>query len=141
VNREPIYAALFAKLSSSYTFVTASRRLKHWSDVPPADQPALFLTQERETAATTPGLNTVWQGRASVYLYANTGENIEIAPSTILNPMVDAIEATLKPDPISNKQTLGGLVQHVWIEGDIQTDEGVLGPQGVVIIPLVFKFA
>lgn len=141
MTREPIYAALFEKLASAYAFTTASRRFRHFADVAPADQPALFMTQRHETALTVPGLNTVWVGMADAYVYVNTNSDPAIAPGTILNPLIDAIETVLRPDPVSNKQTLGGLVQHVWIEGQIETDEGSLGDQGVAIIPITFKFA
>ena len=60
-------------------------------------------------------------------------------PSTILNGLVDAVAAALAPEPASNKQTLGGLVQHVWIDGAIVTDEGVLADQAVAIIPITLK--
>ena len=40
MNRETIHAALFARLSAVPGFVTASRRLKHWSDTPGGEQPA-----------------------------------------------------------------------------------------------------
>lgn len=136
-------AALFAKLQAVANFKTASRRLEHWDDVAPADQPALFLALRREEVTTAPpGTNPVSKITADCYLYANTGADRTIAPSTILNPLVDAIFAALVPDnAVTNKQTLGGLVQHCWIEGEIRTDEGVLGPQGVVIIPIIMKAA
>ena len=138
MDREAIYSALFAKLRTAAVFQTASRRLKHWSDVSPADQPALFQSQRRETANTLPGLNTIWELRVDVYLYARAPDQ-ENPPAQILNPLLDALAATLAPDPITNKQRLGGLVEHVWIEGEIETDEGVLGDQGVCIVPLVLK--
>ena len=47
--------------------------------------------------------------------------------------------ATLAPDPITNKCTLDGLVQHAWVEGTIETDEGLLGEQGFAMIPIVMK--
>lgn len=139
MNREAIYQALFVKLQAPASFKTASRRLKHWSDVAPADQPALFLTQRTETATATPGLNPVWLLNVDVYIYAHTNGDSAIAPSSILNPLIDAIVTALPFEVVSNKQTLGGLVQHCWIEGQVQTDEGSLGDQGVVIIPIVLK--
>ena len=48
--REPIYAALFTLASGAANFVTVSRRLRHWSDVGAAEQPALFMIQKSETA-------------------------------------------------------------------------------------------
>ena len=139
MNREAIYAALFAKLGNLPGIVTASRRLRHWDDVPQAEQPALFMAQRYESASGEPGLNRVWVLSVDVYLYARTGGNDP--PSTVLNPLIDAVEAAMATEPISNKQTLGGLVQHAWIDGQIETDEGLLGDQGVVIIPITMKVA
>ena len=139
--REDIAAALFAKLQTAAGFKTASRRLRHWDDVPPAQQPALFLSLKTEDIATVPGLNPVSKITYDAVIYAHTAGNEKVTPSSLLNPLVDAVQATLKPDAAYNKQTLGGLVQHVWIEGRIVTDEGVLGDQGVVIIPIVMKVA
>ena len=134
MNREAIYAALFAKLSAIPGFNTSSRKLKHWSDVPQSDQPALFVVQKHETGKNTRGIPTKWSLSATVYVYANSN-NSDVAPSQISNPLVDAIEAALAPD-FTGFQTLGGLVSHAWIEGTIETSEGVLGDQEVVIIPV-----
>ena len=141
MNREQIYSALFAKLQAVAGFVTVSRRLRHWDDVPQAEQPALFQAQKRESVSTEPGLNPVWLLSLDLYIYARTGEDRDESPATVINPLVDAVLETLAPDPITNKQTLGGLVQHAWVEGTIETDEGVLGEQGVAIIPIIIKVA
>ena len=135
--RETIYAALFAKLAASASFVTTSRRLKAWSDVSPIEQPALFLAQRSETATTVARQPTKWRLDVDVYLYVNTGGDPAVAPSTILNPILDAIVAAMGPDNgATNLATLGGLVQHAWIEGKIQPDEGVLGDQALAIVPI-----
>ena len=139
MNREAIYAALFARLQASATFKTTSRKLLHWVDVPAVQQPALFQAQRNETAATVPGQPTVWQFQVDVYIYVHTQGDKSLAPSQIINPLVDAVVALLAPNPIDNKCTLGGLVQHAWIEGAIQTDEGTLGDQAVSIIPIILK--
>lgn len=137
--RESIYSALFAKLQGVGGFTTVSRRLKHWGDVPSGDQPALYMAQRKEHAATTPGLETVFELHVDLYLYANTQGDASLSPSTILNPLIDAVLAAINFDPITNKQTLGGLVEYCVVDGEIATDEGVLGDQGVVIIPIVMK--
>jgi hypothetical protein len=138
--RETIYAALYAKVAAVAGFVTTSRRLLHWTDTPVGAQPALFMAQISETAeTTTPGLNTVYLLNVHLYIYANTRGDQTISPASILNPLIDAALLAATFDRISNKQTLGGLVEYVIPDGTIQTDEGVLGDQGVVIIPLVMK--
>lgn len=138
-SREAIYAALFAKVSAAASFTTISRRLQHWADVSPSLQPALFQAQVEEDPQTVPGLNTVYVLVVDLYIYANTAGDSTLSPSTILNPLMDAVLATLAFDKVTNKQTLGGLVEWCVPQGKIQTDEGVLGDQGVCIIRVAMK--
>ena len=138
MTREPIYEALFALLSGAAEFATASRRLRHWSAVDPAEQPALFQVQKRETAKAAEGSPTQWRAEIDVYVYCQAADD-ETPPASALNPLLDAIEAALAPkgaDLASGTQTLGGLVKHCWIAGAIETDEGALGGQAVGIVPL-----
>src|SRR5690348_2001477 len=133
MTREPIYSALFALLSAAASFATSSRRLRHWSDVGSAEQPALFVVQKSETAERKAGLPAKWRAAVDVYVYVHAPDD-ETAPSTVLNPLLDAIEAALAPQ--GSVQTLGGLAAHAWIAGKIETDEGVLGGQAVAIVPV-----
>jgi hypothetical protein len=135
MTREPIYEALFALLAAAAGFVTASRRLRHWSDVGPAEQPALFLAQKSESAERKPGQPPKWRALVDVYLYARAPDEVT-PPMSVMNPLLDAIEAALAPDPVGNLQSLGGLVEHCYLAGRIATDEGVLGGQAVAILPL-----
>lgn len=133
MTREPIYSALFALLSAAASFATASRRLRHWSDVGPAEQPALFVVQKSETAERKAGLPAKWRAAVDVYVYVHAPDETT-APATALNPLLDAIEAALASQGVV--QTLGDLAAHAWIAGKIETDEGVLGGQAVAIVPV-----
>ena len=137
-SRETIYAALFAKFAAVPGIITRSRKLEHWTDVVSSRQPALFQAQRNETPGQVQRLPAKWSLRADIYLYVHTGEGTDTVSSTLMNPLVDAIEAALAPDPLTEMQDLGlpGVVSHCWIAGTIETDEGVLGPQGVAIIPV-----
>jgi len=138
ITREPIYAALFARVAGAANFVTAGRRLRHWSGMAPAEQPALFMRQKQEVAKVpTLGAPTVWTLIVELYLYAHSS-NHYVSPATILNPLIDAVEATLAPLAATGLQDLGlpAMVQHARIAGKIQTDEGVLRDQAVAIIPV-----
>jgi hypothetical protein len=137
--REPIYSALFNLLRASAQFQTTSRRFQHWTNVSAPDQPALYMMPRTEGAETVPGLNTIWTLQVDVMIYVNTGGNDEISPNEVLNPLLDAVVASIAPSTITNKQTLGGLCEHCWIEGQIQTDEGVLSDQGFALIPIFIK--
>ena len=144
-TREAIYSALFTLVSGSASFVTASRRLRMWDQVSQAEKPALFMSQRREIATRQPGgLGTIWELHVDLVVYVQTNPDIATAPATLLNPLIDAIQNALVPtgaDRSQNRQTLGGIVQYARIEGDIQLDEGVLGDQGVAVIPVVIVTA
>ncbi len=135
MNREAIYSALFAKVTAAAGSATASRRLRHWSDVGPAEQPALFQVQKSETARRDAGLPPKWTFALDLFVYAHAPDDAT-APTTVVNPLVDAIETALAPDPVTNVQSLGCLVAHCWIAGKVETDEGVLGGQAVAIVPI-----
>lgn len=138
MNRENIYAALYSRLAAIPGLRTTGRKLRHWSDVDASQQPALFMTQGRQIA--TPGdpargVPTKWTLMADVYIYVRTdGDQI---PGTVMNPLLDALDAVMAPDnQMQRVQTLGGLVERCWIEGEIETDDGALGDQAVAIIPI-----
>lgn len=136
INREAIYAALFAKAQSITGLATVSRRLKHWSDVSPVQQPALFQAQGDPVAQVERGKPTVWLLRVDWYLYVNCGEDPKASTAPLLNEFLDNIEAALAPEVYKDEQTLGGLVQSCRIVGAVQTDEGTLGAQGVAVVPI-----
>jgi hypothetical protein len=79
----------------------------------------------------------VWTLNVELYLYAHSSDPYQ-APAMMLNPLVDAVEAALAPAATTGIQDLGlpTMVQHAYIAGRIETDEGVLGDQAVAIIPV-----
>ena len=132
--REPIYSALFAQLSAIAGLVTTSRRLLHWSDCSPNMQPALFMTQGTQKSQTQQkGLPYKWDLLVKVWIYVNVPDGT--SPDPVVNPILDQITALLTPAN-GNKLTLGGLVDEVIIDGDIETFEGTLGSQEVAIVPI-----
>jgi len=138
INREPIYAALFGLMETAADFAVVDRRLRHWSDVSPAEQPALFMAQKTELASVkTLGAPTVWTLSVDLYVYAHSSDPY-LAPATVLNPLIDAVEAALAPSAATGIQNLGlpAQVQHAYIAGKIEADEGVLGDQAVAIVPV-----
>ena len=118
-SRETIISALFTLLQGTAGINTSSRKVKHWSEVTQREQPALFLAQGKETLqAAKMGEPVRHTLTVMVYLYAHTQADSKTAPSQILNPIVDAIEAALHPTFEGTKQTLGGLVVLRWRERD-----------------------
>lgn len=137
MNRELIFTTLFARLQAINGIVTTSRRWKPVKDVSPVDQPALFLVPIRESVDGPIGMPRVFTIDADILIYAHTNGNKAIPASSILNPLIDAVAAAFVPDnQMTNRMTLGGLVEHCWLEGQIETDEGYFGDQGVVVLPV-----
>lgn len=136
MNRELIFSTLFAKVSSVAPFVTAERQVKLWNDVPPSEQPALFMGQGDQNVTTKFGCPSRNDMLVSLYVYCNRESDPGELAATQLNNCVDAIQEVLKPSIITGYNTLGGLVFNCVIEGRIETDEGLLGPQSVAVIPV-----
>lgn len=149
ITREPVWVALFNMLKGiQYVapgatvpgpLATYSRRLKHWSDVPADQQPALYLSQGNERHETVkPGLADKITARGKIYIYVQV-QNDDGVPGTVLNPILDQLQAlfpSATQNPMTGKQTLGGLVEHVLLQGEWLTFEGTLGAQEVCIVPL-----
>lgn len=148
MTREPIYAAVFAffaRLTNptiavpTPLFKTATRKLQHWDGVAGEDQPALLMQQRRESAVRRRGLPTIWTLHPVLFLYVRTNAQNDPTqiPALILNPLLDAIEGALEVDDlINNACTLGGLVSHCAIDGDIEIFQGDQGDEEVATIPL-----
>jgi len=83
------------------------------------------------------GAPIVWTLYAEFYIYVHSSDPY-LAPGTILNPLLDALEAALAPAPTTGIQNLGlpEMVQHAYIAGKVETDEGILGDQAVAIVPV-----
>jgi hypothetical protein len=138
IDREAIYSALWAAGAGAWNFASANRRLRHWSDVAPAEQPALFMSEKGGHAIVKAlGAPIVWTLYADFYIYAHSSDPYA-APASILNPLLDALEQALAPFPATGIQNLGlpDMVQHAYIAGKIETDEGVLGDQAIAIVPV-----
>lgn len=137
MNREAIMAALLAQVATS-AFATSGRRLIPWSQV--TEQPAIFVRHIKEEhpprPLPTPPRATI---HAEVWIYAKTPDPSDVPDSTI-NPLIDAVEAALVPSnaelAVGRGQTLGGLVNHCWIEGTIEVDPGDLDSQAIAVIPV-----
>jgi len=142
-SRETVMAALWARVSSAANFNTKSRILRHWSDLAPEDYNAIFMAKAAERIERRRGVPPKTTLGATLYVYVRTNtENDDGAqsPSEILDPILDAIDLALKPDatdPVKgNVCTLGGIVSHAWISGEIITSEGTLGNIEVAIVPV-----
>jgi hypothetical protein len=138
MTREAIYAAAFAFMTANVGsgVVSTSRRLKLWSDVTWSEQPAIFQAQVSEDSPIPPvkGLPYKWVLGVEWYVYVSSGDDNTMPPSTILNPILDSLEALF---PHAGKpQTLGNLVEEIRIAGRIRIAEMSQGTQAVALVPI-----
>ena len=147
-DMEPAWVALFAllrrKLSGSYEVM--GRHHVRPPQLPPESQPALFLVQVRETYKPGPAYGAPAKPMLSgfIILYFQAPAplleeigNEQILGVTILNDLLKGIRGALLPDDITEgKLTLGGLVDHCWLEGDADMDPGIYTQQGAAILPV-----
>jgi hypothetical protein len=144
MTREPIYAALFEFFSGltaggSPLFKVATRRPDHWEAFPPEEQPALLMRQRSEVAQHRLMLPTKWTFNLDLMLYVHTGasQDTTVIPEQLLNPLLDAIEASFAVDDLPNNAcTLGGLVSYAAIDGTVEEFLGSSGDQAVAIVPI-----
>src|SRR6185437_2532647 len=76
---------------------------------------------------------------ALVFLYALEPDR-HTSADMALNGLVDAVDAALTPPAYAETQTLGGLVQHCWIEGAIENYAGKDGVRAAAIVPVKMLF-
>jgi hypothetical protein len=140
ISRETLYSQIFAAwqpMKTDGTFTTISRRLDNFANVPSALQPALFQLQAGEHIVPRRGLPSKMAPAAlELFIYA-TSNDPSIAPSSVLNPLVDRVTGLLAPLPGMEYQSLNIQgVQHIWVEGEVKFSEGLLTNQSVAIIPV-----
>jgi hypothetical protein len=139
---EQIDATLFALLQTvGSSIVTYSRRLKNYNEVPTEIQPALYLASgdldpKLGGDARVPGMPFRWKLHRKIWLYTNAGNDDTLIPSSLINPVINSVLKVLAPKTPGDRQTLSGLVYHCYLAGRIQTDEGLLGPQAVAVMPI-----
>jgi hypothetical protein len=132
MRREAIFMALAKQLKAVPGIKTFSRKLLHWSDVPAVEQPALFMTASNQSISFD-GYGMLVKRSLPVKLYLYN-QNTDYPG--LQNDLLDHIEAALQPPSGEEVLTLGNLVSYCRIEGEIETDEGLLGEQSIAIIPI-----
>ncbi len=137
-NAAALYALVNAAAGTVVRLVTSGRTLRHYDQVSPAEMPALFQAQKPETnqrsESNIPSKRTQ---HFEFWLYAADAQSPQEIPAQQLNVMVDAIEAAMAPNPLTNVNTLGGLCQHAWIDGSVEFYENVTTDgKSIAVIPI-----
>lgn len=139
-DREAIYTALFALWADAYAWKQApSRRLKLWGDVNLEDRPALYQFEGTDEEYNwTNSANPIVALHAQLFIYTSCKDTAVIG-STEMNAILDAIHNRLLPsgpDLTKGKQTLGGLVGSVRIQGSVTRVPGDIDGDGMAIVPI-----
>jgi hypothetical protein len=135
-DKETIFSALYTQLTSSVSDVrTFGRRVKHYDDVPPQEQPALFVEQISAQAVGDAGHPAKQTLRANVLLYVY--EDSAAGPMPAVNALVNQVEQALRrrPNEASGPwtTTLGGLVASARATS-VEYAGGATSAQGVAVI-------
>jgi hypothetical protein len=131
--------ALLALIASAYGWASPpARRLKLWSDVPPAARPCCFLFEGgRETYAWTNGAAPKRTIEAQIFAYLDA-KDPGACGAAALNDVMDALDAALVPSGAAalGRQTLGGVVYNCRIDGAPFKDPGDLDGDALLIAPV-----
>jgi hypothetical protein len=115
--------------------IVVSRVFKLLKDCNDAELPGAYLVCDDELYKSVQGLPPKRTLRADIYLYCSSPDP-NISPDIQLSYGIDAIEAILAPDPVTQVQTLGGLVQHAYIAGEIPRYQLPKGQRSAALIPV-----
>lgn len=149
LDREAIYSTLFALTANvtwdrgdgAETFVTRTRRLALFSDVPDAEQPWLGQAEHSEYQTQQSGMPYKHILEASWMVYHKDGEQPGSVPTILGNLIITALEKVLEPvvqDPgfFERRNTLQGLVYHCFVDGTILKDPGDIDKQALLVVPI-----
>jgi hypothetical protein len=145
MTREPIFAALFAlgqtigwtdpESGAPAGFGYSNRRIQTSDQIPPELMPALLQGVGPEEFKPAPGLPPKRILSANWLIYYKP----YLTPLTtdpLTNAILDGVEAAFAPDSLSGNVTLGGLVAHAWIEGEVFKAAGDLNDQAMIVVPI-----
>ncbi|MGD0190200.1 MAG: hypothetical protein ABSD74_05630 [Rhizomicrobium sp.] len=134
-SRETIFAALFSLVSEAGSFQTATRRIKEYADVSQATQPAILQVEIGEKWDAPVGKPPIVTLNCRLFIYCECNDPTQPV-STQLNDLLDSVMNALASTQWQNwRQTLGGLVWHARISGEITITEGLSG-QSEALIPV-----
>lgn len=150
-TREQIFSALFALtqgvtwipdvLKPPMTFVTRTRRIALFSDVPPEERPWIGQAEHGENFVQVTKLPYKRTFQASWIVYHSAGLVPDSEPTIMNNLILDALQAAMAPKPtdpgfLDDRNTLSGLVHHCYIEGEVFKDPGDIDNDAMIVVPI-----
>lgn len=137
LDREAVMVALFDKLKAGITGLTTpiSRRLRPWEDMQGSEMPAMYVSQGNQIGDNSAGLplKVIMGAKVRIYTFESDPEKV---PSTQINGFINQITNVLDIGRVQGRQRLGTLVENVWLDGNIDTDEGLLFDTSVAILTI-----
>lgn len=137
MNRTPIYAALISTLEAMVTAgaVKSVRRPKSGQDfASPPVVPCALVVGDKEIVSQTQRLPRRIELVVDIHLHADVPTTL--VPADRIDALLEALDVALDPAPGKEVQTLGGIVHHCWIEGDIERFELLPGNRCLAIVPV-----
>lgn len=141
-TREPIYSALWALITKdpgvTSVFATMRRAAEIAAEQVQPECPALYMIQRAETwerpGRGIPPKRTL---RSDLLVYTRDADP-STPPSYALNVLLDYLDFALgDPGNPNFVQTLGGLVHHVYIEGDLRlTEAATFQELSIAVVPI-----
>jgi hypothetical protein len=144
VPRETQADALFQWLTQTQmggqpAFITTSREFQPWDQVIEALQPALFLVDGNELAGQQGSYGeTKWKNRFVAFIYCTHAVGASPA-AALINNLLDAVDTRMLPPwQDGGRQTLGGIVPHCYIDGEVLKTVGNTADdrQSIAVIPI-----
>ena len=122
-------------------FITISRRVKLFSDVPGRSQPACYQAEHGTTEDQITGMPYRSIVEANWIIYQDVSKDKKGIGAIENNLILGGIRAALAPFPqdpgySNERNTLNGLVHHCYISGKIFKDPGDIDGQGMMVIPI-----
>lgn len=139
VQREPIYAALYALLQGVAGLQTVARGFVTHQNTPSAACPALYLVAGGEDGAWKVGLGVPWTLNAEVLLYVHADNSAPDASEVLAGKLIDAIEQVVQGNLPTGEQTLGGLVQHCRLAGKIERFPPIDSDYYIAVLPIELR--
>ncbi len=138
-SRDAAIEALVGLVASAYPWKSSpSRKLKLWSDVPPAARPACFVFEGGlESYAWSEGAvpKRVIEPKLFIYFSAKG----DTAGAALLNSVMDALDQALALagcDLGLGRNTLAGAAYSCRIDGKILKAPGVLDGDALLVVPV-----
>lgn len=136
-TRETIYQAFFNFVKQAPGIISASRVPQLYTNVDPTQKPFLFIEQMSpgNPRRQGQGIPYNWELDLAIGVFVYSPYPDQVAPVTLLNPIIDAIEEMLPPSPVTQAQTLDGLVVEARLFGDGHDAAGAIGNEAWAYIP------